>query len=277
MITGSLSQDSLVRGLGYKGAATLAGTEQVVRDFLSLSDPPLRDDVAYTADAAGTMARLDAAPKSSRANDVATARPGQIYKRAVDILIAVAVIFLLAPLMLLLIVGIKTSTRGPAIYRHRRIGRNGREFDCLKFRTMVPNADGILDTLLASDPRAAEEWERTRKLSRDPRITLLGHVLRRSSLDELPQVINVLRGEMSCVGPRPVTRGELVRYGARTELFTTVLPGMTGLWQVSGRSSIDYEKRVALDCEYVANWSLWLDMKILAKTIPAMLNTRQTS
>ncbi|WP_447677273.1 sugar transferase [Methylobacterium sp. M6A4_1b] len=201
---------------------------------------------------------------------------GGLRKRYVDFAIAVGVLILVLPLLLMIALAIKVSMGGPVIYRHRRIGCYGREFDCLKFRTMVTNADAVLEALLRTDPAAAAEWRRTQKLVRDPRITWIGRTLRRTSLDELPQIFNVLRGDMSCVGPRPIVRAELIRYGAHSDLFQSVRPGMTGLWQVSGRSSLDYEDRVMLDCQYVKDWSVWSDLNILIRTIPAVLNTRQT-
>lgn len=211
-------------------------------------------------------------------NRVRSGEPvGGSLKRGLDICIAVAGLVLVFPLMLFLACLIWSTTGRSPVFRHKRLGRGGVEFECLKFRTMVANADQVLAALLASDPAAAEDWRRNQKLARDPRITLLGHILRRSSLDELPQLINVLRGEMSCVGPRPIVRDELARYGGNSDVVLQVRPGMTGLWQVSGRNSIGYDRRVSLDCEYVRNWSLWLDLKILFRTIPAMLKTRQTS
>lgn len=201
---------------------------------------------------------------------------GGLQKRCVDFAIAIGVLVLVLPLLLIVAFAIKASMGGPVIYRHRRIGCYGREFDCLKFRTMVTNADAVLETLLRTDPAAAAEWQLTQKLSRDPRVTWLGRTLRQTSLDELPQIFNVLSGDMSCVGPRPIVSDELVRYGAHGDLFQRVRPGMTGLWQVSGRNSLDYEKRVMLDCQYIKDWSVWCDFKILMRTIPAVLKTRQT-
>lgn len=161
---------------------------------------------------------------------------------------------------------------GPVFYGHARLGANGRKFRCLKFRTMVHDADRKLDDLLACDPAARAEWEASRKLQHDPRITPTGHFLRRFSLDELPQLLNVLRGDMSLVGPRPIHAAEVERFGADIDYYLQVKPGITGLWQVSGRNSLDYQQRIALNTWYVKNWSLWLDIVILMKTVPTVLS-----
>ncbi|MCS0501281.1 sugar transferase [Ancylobacter mangrovi] len=203
--------------------------------------------------------------------------PGRAAKRLLDLLVAVTAGVLLSPLLVLVALLIKASTDGPIIFGHHRVGFGGREFHCYKFRTMVCDADRVLRDHLAANPAAAEEWQRTRKLANDPRITFVGRMLRSSSLDELPQLVNVLRGEMSCVGPRPIVREEIVLYGPMAEHYLSVRPGMTGAWQVSGRSSLTYAERVALDADYVRNWSFWTDVLILLRTIPALLRTHQTS
>lgn len=186
-------------------------------------------------------------------------------KRAFDFFGALAISILLSPL-LLFIIWAMWCEGGPILYRHRRIGRGGKPFDCLKFRTMVPNADQVLRDVLARDPELMREWVQYRKLRRDPRITFVGRYLRRSSLDELPQLWNVLRGEMSLVGPRPIVREELLRYGRKVREYQSVAPGLTGLWQVMGRNDMTYRRRVALDTYYVRNRSLLLDVYILLKT-----------
>jgi len=194
------------------------------------------------------------------------ARPwSQMLKRAFDIVVASSLLVFLAPLMTILALTLAWSG-GPVFFAHKRVGRNGQLFHCLKFRSMVPNAADVLAELLASDPAAREEWTRTFKLKRDPRTTAFGRFLRKSSLDELPQLFNVLRGEMSLVGPRPVVPDELDRYGDAKVYYLEVRPGLTGLWQISGRSDIDYEQRVSLDTWYVRNWTLWYDILILFKT-----------
>ena len=192
--------------------------------------------------------------------------------RVLDLAIAVAVILLTAPLLVALAMMIKLQDGGPAVFGHTRIGRGGRSFRCYKFRSMVVDSDARLQALLATDPEARREWELDRKLRNDPRITQIGAFLRKSSLDELPQVINVLRGEMSIVGPRPIVAAEAVRYGASLRQYCAVRPGITGLWQVSGRNNLPYHRRVALDRLYARSKCLSVDLKILALTIPAVLS-----
>lgn len=195
-------------------------------------------------------------------------------KRAMDIAIAGAALLLAAPFFLIVALLVRADG-GPAFYAHPRVGRGGRIFGCLKFRSMVVDSQARLEALLAADPAARAEWETTRKLRHDPRITRIGRFLRATSLDELPQLINVLRGEMAIVGPRPVTQSELDRhYGAAAAHYLTVRPGITGLWQVSGRSETSYDQRVALDVAYVSQPSLLADLRILLKTPVAVLSRR---
>jgi Undecaprenyl-phosphate galactose phosphotransferase WbaP len=221
---------------------------------------------------------------ASPANDVGPACPtrprGRLaamqpaLKRGLDILGAASLLLLLAPLMLVLALLVKRDG-GPAFYAHRRVGRGGALFGCLKFRSMVIDSDARLAELLARDPAARAEWEATRKLKADPRVTAVGRFLRASSLDELPQLINVLRGEMSLVGPRPVIQAELEQhYGAAAAHYMMVRPGITGLWQVSGRNDTSYEQRVRLDVGYVARASLAEDVRILLATPIAVLRRR---
>ncbi len=199
------------------------------------------------------------------------ARPvPQFVKRVFDVIGSALLLLLLSPLFAYLSWRIRQSG-GDAIYGHERIGRYGRRFRCLKFRTMVPDADRTLAELLARDPQAREEWERDFKLKNDPRITPIGAFLRRTSLDELPQLWNVLKGEMSLVGPRPVVQEELARYGDQVGYYLEARPGITGLWQISGRNDTGYEDRVALDSWYVRNWSLWYDFVVLVKTVRVVL------
>jgi exopolysaccharide production protein ExoY len=201
-----------------------------------------------------------------------SARPiGLTSKRVIDIILAVSGILLLAPLLIVCFVATVISSPGPALFRHKRVGFRGKYFDCLKFRTMVTDAPERLRQLLDSDPIAAAEWTANRKLRYDPRVTAIGAILRRSSLDELPQLFNVLKGDMSIVGPRPVTDEELVRYSGAINAYLACRPGITGLWQVSGRSSTTYNKRIACDTFYARKWSMTLDAKILIVTIPALL------
>jgi Undecaprenyl-phosphate galactose phosphotransferase WbaP len=193
-----------------------------------------------------------------------------VAKRLLDVIGAVVLGLVFAPLMLVILFLMRKGD-GSAIYRHRRVGRGGQMFSCLKFRTMVPDADQVLRDLLESDPELQAEWVRDHKLRHDPRVTRLGRFLRRTSLDELPQLLNVLRGEMSLVGPRPVIREELLRYGRAVDTYLAARPGITGLWQVTGRNNTDYRRRVVLDTYYVRNQNLLLDLYILVKTTGVVL------
>jgi Undecaprenyl-phosphate galactose phosphotransferase WbaP len=196
--------------------------------------------------------------------------PARLLKRVFD-LVAALVLLVLGALPLLYIALRIKRDGGPTIFAHKRVGQSGKVFPCFKFRTMQVDAEERLRELLAKDPSARAEWEREFKLRNDPRITPIGHYLRRTSLDELPQLFNVIRGEMSLVGPRPVIRAELSKYGDDVDYFLMVRPGMTGLWQVSGRNDTSYDTRVYLDTWYVKNWSLWYDIAILFKTIKVVL------
>lgn len=193
----------------------------------------------------------------------------RLVKLVFDLVVASLLVLICLPLFLLFALLISRDG-GPVLFRHRRVGRNGRPFDCLKFRTMVPDAQQILERHLAESPAAAAEWEQNFKLRNDPRITPIGRFLRSTSLDEVPQLLNVLRGEMSLVGPRPVTQQELSYYGRDVMFYLETRPGITGLWQVSGRSDTSYEQRVMFDTWYAKNWSLWQDIAILAKTVPVV-------
>ena len=196
--------------------------------------------------------------------------PARLLKRLVDLTVAWVLLVLLA-LPLVYIAWLIRRDGGAAIFAHQRVGQSGHEFPCFKFRSMSVDAEKQLRTLLASDPAAREEWEREFKLRNDPRVTRVGRFLRRTSLDELPQLFNVIRGEMSLVGPRPVIQEELMRYGDDVDYFLMVRPGMTGLWQVSGRNDLDYDTRVYLDTWYVKNWSMWYDIAILFSTIKVVM------
>ena len=180
-------------------------------------------------------------------------------------------LLLLSPLMLFIAFMTWRRDGAPILFGHYRVGANGKLFRCLKFRTMYRNAEQMLADLLRDSPTARAEWDRDQKLTNDPRVTPIGDFLRRTSLDELPQLINVLRGEMTLVGPRPITVAELTRYGVVRWHYLSVRPGLTGLWQVSGRNNTTYEERVALDRRYVEHRSTWMDVKILFKTIKVVL------
>lgn len=197
----------------------------------------------------------------------------RFVKRSFDIIVSMLLLIFLSPLFAYLVYKV-TRDGGGAFFGHERIGQAGEKFYCYKFRSMVVNAQAALDVLLANDAEAKVEWERDFKLKNDPRINQVGHFLRRTSLDELPQLWNVLKGEMSLVGPRPVVKVELEKYGDDLAYYLITKPGMTGLWQVSGRNNTDYETRVYLDCWYVKNWSIYTDIAILFKTISVVISRR---
>ena len=204
----------------------------------------------------------------------AAAPLGGEAKRLIDITFASCSLAFFLPLFGLIALTIKLSDGGPIFYRHWRVGHARQSFECLKFRTMVMDGEEVLRHHLAVSNDASVEWNETRKLKRDPRVTAVGAVLRKLSLDELPQLINILRGDMSIVGPRPIVSDEVEMYGPHAELYFKARPGLTGLWQVSGRNDKSYNERVQLDCAYVLSWSLGTDLRIIARTIPAVLTSR---
>jgi exopolysaccharide production protein ExoY len=195
-------------------------------------------------------------------------------KRTIDFAAGLLAVALTSPLMLLISLAIVLDSRGSPLYVHRRVGRFGLGFGVLKFRTMVRDADDRWAEELESNPELAQDWERTRKVRDDPRVTRVGRLLRKYSLDELPQLVNVVLGHMSLVGPRPVVEEELELFGDATPTVLSVRPGVTGLWTVSGRSDVSYEERVALETSYVRGWRLALDLSILVKTVPCVLTGR---
>ena len=221
-----------------------------------------------------TLYRRDASSLGGLdAGDDLKQRPlGGFLKRSVDLGVALISLLVVMPVGVIIAVLIMLTMGRPIFFAHPRVGFQLRTFNCYKFRSMVHDPEEVLQRYLADNPDAAREWSETQKLRKDPRVTFLGRMLRKSSLDELPQLINVLRGQMSCVGPRPVVSDELARYGTRAPLYLATRPGMTGLWQVSGRTSVDYRERVALDESYVRRWSLLLDLKILISTAFVLLN-----
>ncbi|UVC07728.1 sugar transferase [Rhizobium sp. TH2] len=196
---------------------------------------------------------------------------GNWHKRALDLVVVIPAILFLFPALLLICLGLLIADGRPIFFRHRRIGKDGKSFDCLKFRTMRKNSDEILAYILATDPLRAAEWQATQKLQGDPRVHLLGKYLRITSADELPQFLNVLKGEMSLVGPRPVTQAELAKYESSLSCYLSMKPGVTGLWQVSRRPGMTYEERVDLDVEYFNTRSLRQDLLILCKTVGVVL------
>lgn len=226
------------------------------------------------------LSHSDVFGKSAGANDlvplVFQGYAGKTYnyyfiKRLMDLFIATAMAIFLFPVLLFISILVLGTTRGWAIFRQKRIGFGGQEFYCWKFRTMYHDAEQRLTELLENDVRFAHEWEQTQKLKSDPRITLIGRVLRKSSLDELPQLWNIIKGEMSLVGPRPIVNSEVEKYGYYFNAYISVPPGVTGLWQVSGRNDTTYEERVLLDATYATETSILTDIKILLRTIPAVL------
>ncbi|MBA2443317.1 MAG: undecaprenyl-phosphate galactose phosphotransferase WbaP [Rubrobacter sp.] len=192
-------------------------------------------------------------------------------KRVLDLLTTVAGALLISPLLLAVVVLVRLDSPGPAFYGHLRLGAGGRHFRCWKFRTMHTDAERLLDEYLQGNPELRAEWEKSFKLRNDPRVTRVGRFLRKTSLDELPQLWNVLRGEMSLVGPRPIVDAETSRYGAVYDMYRRTRPGISGLWQVSGRSDTGYRERIELDAYYVHNWSVWLDVVILVRTVRMVL------
>jgi Undecaprenyl-phosphate galactose phosphotransferase WbaP len=199
-------------------------------------------------------------------------RTAGIAKRILDLVLSFIGLAILSPLFLAIVLVVKLTSAGSAFYGHSRYGRAGNTFKALKFRTMVQNGDELLATYLQNNPEELRAWKRDQKLRNDPRVTRVGKLLRRCSLDELPQLWNVLRGEMSLVGPRPIIGSEIPRYGRGYDLYTRVLPGITGLWQVSGRNNTTYEERVTFDEYYVRNWSVWLDAYILIRTVKTVVS-----
>ena len=188
-------------------------------------------------------------------------------KRILDILIVLFFSPLWIPIMIILAFLTKITSKGPVFYGHKRIGKNHKEIKCWKFRSMCTNSQEILEQILATDPIRRAEWEKDRKFLDDPRVTKFGKILRKTSLDELPQIFNILKGDMSLVGPRPVTEPELIKYGKYQDYVLSVLPGLSGMWQISGRSDTGYEERISFDSYYIQNWSIWLDIWILLKTV----------
>lgn len=198
----------------------------------------------------------------------------RVLKRIFDFIVTLVGLIVISPIMIIIALLIRLSSPGPVVFAHRRVGQGGKEFPCYKFRSMIPNAQEVLEQYLAENPEAREEWERDFKLKNDPRITKIGAFLRKTSLDELPQLFNVLKGEMSLVGPRPIIRDEIIKYGEYIEDFYLVPPGVTGVWQVSGRSDTTYEERVLMDSWYVHNWSVWIDIVYLVKTVVVVLKRK---
>lgn len=198
----------------------------------------------------------------------------RVMKRIFDLVVTLLSLVIFLPVGLIIAALIYITAPGPVLFAHRRVGQHGKEFPCYKFRSMIVNSQEYLEKYLAENPEAREEWERDFKLKDDPRITKIGHFLRKTSLDELPQLINVLKGEMSLVGPRPIVQAEVEKYGEYIQDFYLVPPGITGVWQVSGRSDTTYEERVQMDSWYVHNWSVWIDIVYLIRTVTVVLERK---
>lgn len=198
--------------------------------------------------------------------------PGRLaLKRILDIILALVGGFLILPFLLAIAAAVRLDSKGPAVYGHKRLGFAGKQIKVFKFRTMAANADQILHECLEKSPEMRAEWEQTHKLRNDPRITRMGRLLRKFSLDELPQLWNVIRGELSLVGPRPIVREEIAKYDDLFSVYMQVRPGITGLWQVSGRNNTSYTERIKLDTYYIRNWSIWLDIYVMCRTLPIVM------
>ena len=238
-----------------------------ISDAASLGDGTVR--IPEAAPRGDETVRI---PEAAPRGDEAVPRPRWHYvlKRLVDIVGSLVLIVVLLPFAAIIALAIVLESPGPVVFVHRRVGRNRKPFSLVKFRTMVRDTDAALAEALASDEALRLEWEQWRKLRRDPRVTRVGRVLRRLSLDELPQVLNVLIGNMSLVGPRPVMEDELRYFGTLAEPVLSVRPGLTGRWAVSGRSEISYEERVQLEYEYATTWTPLGDVGILLRTVPAV-------
>ena len=260
--------DLLVLSLDTCDPAARALTESLVRERVPFAAMPRLDGLPVLGFEQTSFFSHDTIMFTYRNN---LARPvSRAAKLAFDLCAASFLLLAAAPILIVIAIAVKLDG-GPALFAHKRVGAGGREFPCFKFRSMVTDSDTVLRRLLENDPAAATEWAETRKLRQDPRVTWIGKVLRTTSLDELPQLLNVLRLEMSLVGPRPIVRSEVARYAEDIAFYCEARPGLTGLWQVSGRSDTSYAHRVQLDTWYVKNWTLWHDLAILAKTVPAVL------
>jgi Undecaprenyl-phosphate galactose phosphotransferase WbaP len=226
-------------------------------------------DFAEAADLGTSRSRADSRRQHTLPSSLYRYR---VIKRIVDIVLVILALPVLLPALFLVGMVVRLTSPGPVFFSHRRICRDGAFFSMWKFRTMCVNSSDVLEQHLAKHPKARAEWKKSHKLRVDPRITPVGLFLRRYSLDELPQAWNVLRGQMSLVGPRPIVAAEVEKYADCFDFYCRVKPGVTGLWQVSGRSKLSYDARVKLDCDYVTRWSLWFDLKILLNTFKSVVN-----
>ena len=195
-------------------------------------------------------------------------------KNIFDFLISFMIIIFAFPIFVLISILIKLSSRGPIFFTQKRVGKNKKEFKCIKFRTMYPEAEDLLKNLLSKNDALKEEYQKTHKIKNDPRITPIGKILRKTSLDEIPQFLNVIKGEMSIVGPRPIVKAEIIKYGSSFNKVFSIKPGLTGLWQVSGRNNLSYEKRIQLDYIYASDRNFLMDLRIILRTFGVILFPR---
>lgn len=237
----------------------------------AIEDGGLRPPQLRLMDSSETVA-LRSVPTVRRLSGPARRLLATVMKRALDIVCASVALIVAVPLLAIIALTVKVSSPGPVIFGHRRVGRNGVQFTCLKFRTMVQDADRALEDLFEAQPELRQHFEEHFKLPRDPRVTRVGHWLRRTSLDEFPQFWNVLRGDMSVVGPRPVVADEVAKYGALQDELLSVRPGVTGRWQISGRSDLDYAERVSLDIGYIRDRTFWGDVAIILRTVRSVVS-----
>ncbi len=224
-------------------------------------------DSALSEEVSARVANVDTRIAQGSTRGPSTLFSYRILKRGLDLFLVIAFSPILIPLFAVIAAAVRISSPGPVFFSHRRLHGHGKFFTMWKFRTMCVNSAEVMEAYLAANPAALLEWHRTHKLKDDPRVTRIGAFLRRTSLDELPQLWNVFNGSMTLVGPRPIVAAEVEKYGAGFIAYCKVIPGITGLWQVSGRSSTSYERRIALDCAYVDNWSFLSDVVILFKTL----------
>lgn len=252
---------------------TASSTASSAETWPGLSDAEAQDSIAVGQPDAAEFLLIVAGDEPlaiAEACQPRTAASERIH-RVVDVGLACAILLFVAPLLIVCAIAVRCSSPGPILFRHKRIGRDGREFDCIKLRTMCACADVAITELVGSSPEMLAEWSANQKLKCDPRTTAIGAILRRYCLDELPQLFNILAGDMSIVGPRPIVADEVKRYGALFGLYCSVRPGLTGLWQVSGRHSLPYRERVMLDARYARTKCVRLDLLIIVKTIPVVL------
>ena len=274
--------ENIVRDSGIQNVIITAPglKKEALQDLIQKIQPYVRN-ISYVPDLIGTpMAGVEAQVFFSEEvlmltmkNNLAS-RWNRFIKRVFDIVCTILGSIVFSPLIIALVIIVGIDNKGHIIFAHQRVGKNGVMFPCYKFQTMVPNAQEALEKYLKENPAARAEWEANFKLEHDPRVTKLGAFLRKTSLDEIPQLWNVIKGDMSLVGPRPIITEEIERYGDHFREYSMVLPGITGMWQASGRSDVTYEERVAMDTWYVRNWSLWVDLMYLFKTFAVVISRK---